>query len=910
MSADRYGHGSSAAEVGAHKFFAPPEFKGAVRRAAILERIFDEPGLHAVLIQGPAGHGKTTLLQQVKSDSEQRGVLTGWLTFDEADNDPRRFFLHLQALIASTRATTKLPELPEIDDSGGVGLLRPVDWFVNGLLESGAAVSLFFDEFQHLNDKTILGFFRDVLERLPENVRIFIGSRTVPEVGFARLVVNNQALLFRTDELRFSLAEAAQFFSSMRDIIIRSDEVEVIYSQTEGWPAALQLFRLALVSPSMRISLSDLRTFRPPELAEYLADYVLALQTPGIQDFLRRISPLTRLSAALCDAVTGRGDSQETLMFLQRSGLFVRSLDSDRQWFRLHSLFSVFLQEQLRQSSEEALLDVHRRAGRWYQDQGLHEEAIYHWVAAREYSQAGEIMDAGASELIEKGHLMTVERWYERLPFEEVEKRPQLAVKIAWALTFLRRQQKLLPVLRVLERCRDARPAATNPQIVLAMSAILVDDLPRSLATIGTVVVDSCERDAFTAFEFGAAANLQGYFWQAGGDFERARECQALARALSDRADSGFCLGYAHANAGTALIQQGKLREALDCFRAGAADPRIRIDESIAGASLVSCYVQALYEANDIDAAENLFNEFHEVIAQATLLDYLAVAYVSMSRIDDLRGRPERGSALLDEAENIGFANSLPRLVRIVNWERIRRLIHRGDIEQARLLASRLAPAGEGSELPENWIPFAEDSEGVSIGQARLAIFSGQPAVALRLIASESGLAQKSGRVRRQIRLLVLEALAHAKKGDAANAHRALREALQLAGSRGFVRILLDEGEPVIELLQQEYEVQRASAVGSMAGPQCDQIRDLLHASGIELQKAEAAKQFSPLEPLTKRENDILALLASGVSNKEIARRLFVSENTVKFHLKNAYSKLGVTSRLQAITAARKMALI
>lgn len=899
--------------ISAHKYFAPPEFKGSIRRDAILDRIFSEPGLRAILIQGPAGHGKSTLLQQAKSASEAAGAVTAWLTFDEADNDTRRFYLHLQALLARISPNEKCPELPELEDSGGIGLLRPMEWFINGLLEAGKPVSLFFDEFQYLSDKTILGFFREMLAHVPENVRIFIGSRTVPEVGFARLMVNNRAFVFRTDDLRFTLTEVNAFFSSMQDIQIRNDEIEAIFAQTEGWPAALQLFRLALVSPSVRRSLRDFKTFRPPELAEYLADYVLALQSPAVQDFLRKISPLTRLCAPLCDAVTGWNRSQETLVFLERSGLFVRSLDSEERWFRLHSLFSSFLQEQLRQTSKEAVTDVHRRAARWYQEHAMFDEAMYHAVAAREYALAADTMEAWSSDLIAKGHLMTVERWYERLPLPEVEKRPDLAVKIAWSLTFLRRQSKLAPILRILERSDAgfAKPVATNPQIVLAMAAILVDDLPRSFETILPVGVLGRNPEGFAAFELGAAANLQSYFCQASGDFETSRELLAFSRTCSDLAGASFSLGYAHANAGINLILQGRLKEALAAYRAGTNDARIRLSESIAGASLVSCYIQALYEANEVDAAEAQFNEFREIIAKATLLDYLCVAYITMSRIDDLRGRPERASALLDEAESIGFANGLPRLVRIVNWERIRRLLLNDEVEQASTLASRILTVADGPALPEGWIPFSEDTECVAIGHCRLAIYSGNPDEGLSHISAELDNARRTGRIRRQIKLHVLEALAYGRKGDTETGRRCLRDALRLAITRGFIRTILDEGTPVVQLLQQEYDLLSTERnAGEAQRSMREFIKKLLNLPEMEMQIADVTAQFPPLEPLTRREIDILAFVASGVSNKEIARQTFVSENTVKFHLKNAYSKLGVTSRLQAINAARRMALI
>jgi LuxR family maltose regulon positive regulatory protein len=904
-------------EVGAHKLFVPPESRGAIRRDAILDQIFAEHGPRVVLFQAPAGHGKTTLLQQARSTSEAQGILSGWLTFDEADNDLRRFYLHLQALLASVLRIREQPGPASMEEIGKLGMWRPVDAFLNRVIDAGERVSLFFDEFQYLNDRAILSFFRELLERIPDSVRIFIGSRSVPDIGLTRIVLSSRARVLRADELRFSDVEVARFFASAPELKINAGEIEAIYRQTEGWPAALQLFRLTLNSPAVRQALRDLNTFRPPELAEYLADSVLLQQPPSVQEFLLRTSLLTRLCAPLCDEVTGMHGSQQMLQFLERSGLFVRSLDSERRWFRFHSLFSSFLQEQLRQLSEDAIVEVHQRAARWYREQGLFDEAMHHALGAREYELATDIMESWAPRLIAEGRLATVERQFERLPPEQIERRPDLAVQIAWALTFLRRHAKLGPILQMLDRQeRDGRrPSITDPRIVRAMAAILVDDLAGSFRIIESVDVHAAGAEGFQAFELGAAANLKGYQAQTAGDFERARELLAIGYAHSSRAQATFSLGYALANAALVLMAQGELRESLDRFRIGITEPRVYLDQSFASAALVSCYIQALYEANDIDAAESQFLDLKAMIAEATLLDYLAVAYVAMSRIHDLRGRPSHASALLDEAESIGLTNGWPRLVRSVNWERVRRLLLRGEIDRARSLVARLSEGGGGAGLPAGWIPFSEDTEGDAIGYIRLAVHAGEADAALRRIADEMAIAQRSGRVRRQIKLHVLEAMAHRKSGDrsgaAAAAQRSIRRAVQLAQGPGFVRVILDEGQLIVDLLWQEYEALStpcAAAQGSR--PALEFVGRMLNASGIDLRKTQSMNRFEPLEALSRRETEMLVFLANGVSNKEMARRLYVSENTVKFHLKNIYSKLGVESRVQAINAARQMGLI
>ncbi|AXQ27895.1 LuxR family transcriptional regulator [Solimonas sp. K1W22B-7] len=890
------------AEVFTHKFFAPPSYPGAIHRQELLGRLFRQPGYGVVVVQAPAGHGKSTLLQQAKTLAEQQGALTGWLSFDEADNDMRRFTVHMQALVdglGSQDAATAAPP----------GTRRRLsDLLATQLVQLDRPVRLFFDEFQMLNNRGVLTAFRDLLERIPENVTLFIGSRALPEIGLARLMVNNQALVLRADDLRFTHVEAQQFFSQARDLGINPQELDAIYRQTEGWPAALQLFRLSLASPAVRRALTGLSGYKPRELAEYLADNVLTLQTPRVQEFLRRSSVLTRLSAGLCDHITGWQDSQSILLFLERSGLFLRSLDSDLCWFKYHTLFSSFLAEQVRSEEPEALLEVHQRAADWFHAHGMHEDALHHAIAARNYGFATDIMNVWADRLIADANLVTMERWSDNLPLDEIARRPDLAIKIAWALIFLRRHHKLRPILTTLA---DLPGAGPDTDVVRSMLALVLDDMPQAFELVDRMDIQGQQPVGFRAFELGAAANVKGYRALCAGDFDSAREHLNLARSYGERGAAAFSGGYTVAVTGMNLVMQGRLGEALARYRSGLAEHHLDLEKPFATASLVSCYISALYENNDLDTAESMFTQFHDVICDGVLLDFMVPGYIAMARIHDARGRSNRTEEILAEAEQIAHTAGWPRLMRIISWERVRRLLLDGEIDRAQVIASRI-PRQPEFALPEGWMIYTEATEGDAIGAIRVALHSGQTDVALTQLAAELGVAQRQGRSYRQIKLLVLDALAQRAHGNDNHAHRSLHRALQLAAPGGFVRLFLDEGEKILPLLRDEH-----TALAGDGNPENGSLRAfvtrLLEAAGHHAEvnaRPHADVGFQPLEPLTDRERQILVYLANGVSNKEMARRIFVSENTVKFHLKNIYSKLAVASRLQAINAARQMGLL
>lgn len=895
--------------ISAHKFFAPAAADGAILRGAIIERIRSERSARVILLQGPAGHGKSTTLQQLKAAHEADGWQTAWLTLDEADNDPRRFALHTQALAGLLNQAPA--EVAGLDDRPLTGRhSRRADWLLDRLARMPRPAAIFLDEFQALRDRSILAFFRDLFERVPENTRVFVGSRALPEVGLARLLVNNVALVIGADDLRFSPGEVDQFFALSRELGVSSGEIDTIYRRTDGWPAALQLYRLTLVSPEVRGSLDEVVGSSPRQLAEYLADNVLALQAARTQTFLLRTSLLTRLCAPLCDLVTGRQDSQEMLVQLERTGMFVRSLDAEGHWFKYHGLFSTILADSFTRRSPSQARDVHARAAHWHLSQQQYEEVLHHAVACNDFDLAAETLDVWGSQLVVSGHLTTVERWFDRLPLEYVVGRPQLAIKVAYALLFLRRRSKLRPVLDQLRRL-STTPATehrTGPAFVLAMAEVFEDDLPRAGAAAELLGIQAGEGTDFWAFECGAAGNVMAFGNLARGNFEAARKQLAAARAFSDRSGAAFSAGYTASIGGILEILQGRLPEALDRFGRELAAPGMHLDRSLASAALASCQVWALYESNALDAAEALFAQYRDDICGSVILDFIAIALVSMARTHVVRGRKQQAMALLDDIERIGHESHWLRLIRVVDWERVRHALLAGDLERARMVAEHIPLAADA--VPSEWISLADDLGGEALGRIRLAIHMGDTSLAAAALAVE--FSRQPGRILRRLKLHLLEALLRQREGSPNAAQRSLRKALQLGRDGGYVRSFLDEGEGMLMLLRDAYQAiqQQPGRDEAVADEDRAFIERLLQASGTDLSRTVVTGTQQLLEPLSDREQEILRLLAGGASNREIATRLFVSENTVKFHLKNVYAKLAVSTRLQAINVARRLGLV
>ncbi|MCK9285361.1 MAG: LuxR C-terminal-related transcriptional regulator [Rhodocyclaceae bacterium] len=891
-----------------HKFFAPTVSANSVLRTALLDQVFHDDAAPVVFLQGPAGHGKSTVLQQIKSRCDAEGIFTGWLTFDDADNDTRRFSNHLQALVASLNSRNEIPRIEDGESKDVARFFHCVDGFIDSLLSIDHPVALFFDEFQALTDTSILSFWRDVLARTPHNARIFIGCRSLPEVGLARLVVENRAQVLRADELRFSSSEVHQFFELFRVLEVSNSEIEAIYNRTEGWPAAVQLFRLSLMSPSIRRSLGNVATYRPRELAEYLIESVLSLQTSTMRDFLLRTSILSRLTAPLCDLVTGRTDSRDVLIGLERSGLFLRSLDSDLRWFKYHGLFASCLTDQLRSIDRQVVVDVHRTAANWYKANGLYEETIHHAIECEDFSLAADTLDDYSSALIPSAHVITVDRWASRLPIGEILKRPPLAIKVAWARAFMRGPRKLEKVLELLSnQYGENQKNSPGAEIIVSIAAMCADDIPRAFAGICAVEVGQTAAEGFSAFELAAAANMHAYRALTIGELELSHHYLNIAKAYNQSSGASFSGGYTACFEGVTLLLQGHLQRALICLQRGLEEQSALFDKSFVTAALVACYIWARYEANDLDVAELVFNEYREMLIECAVPDFLSVGHLSAARICLARGRRDAAMEILAEAERIAIGNNWIRMANTVRWERARQGFFLESRQQEHLFDVRSNSVDE-ERLPDVWIPFSEMQEGEALGTIRKALTRRNFDTCATLIERE--LARCGERLYLQARLHVLDALLQDARGNRTSARRSLRKALQIAMPDRYVRLFLDEGEAAITLVREEFKSYKTGGENPHSSNTSSDFLEAILQNQRDLEKTTSSQTDEGIYALTDREREILCFLSEGVSNREMAAKMFLSENTIKYHLKNIFQKLSVSSRIQAIALAQQAGLL
>lgn len=888
----------------ATKLQRPPIRPRTTPRNRLIERVNQHDTAALFLISAPAGYGKTTLLADW---SRQTSSAVSWLTLDEDDNDFNRFLTYLASAVQVMQP-----------DAGGhaLGLLRlplaadaaeVLTSLINDLSHSVEPRTLILDDYHAITEESVHQAVTFLLDHAPANFRLIIATRADPPLPIARLRGRGLLVEIRQAELCFTPDEAADFLNQIMNLDLSLEDVGTLTRRTEGWIAGLQL---AAVSIQGLAAAEDASAFvdRFAGSSRYVLDYlmeeVLARQPAPIQNFLLRTSILDRLTAALCDAVTQQSTGQETLEWLERTNLFIVPLDDHRQWYRYHRLFSDLLRERLsRERTEEAAI-LHQRASRWYEISGQIPSAVDHAFDAGDFQRAAQLIEQIGDEMLMLSRIAALSRWLEQLPESQMRARPALQLYAAWAMMFSS-HQNAEHVEKVLAGAAGgtAPPDTPDPTtLIKAFLAFFQGDLDRSLDLFQQVVdqapVDTPFYHSAASLGLGVAHLLEGDIKNSSATFEQAAE-------VGLRAGNLMSSVIALINLAKLQQKQGQLGQAEQTLERALG---LAVDDQgeqlpVAGAVLVG--LGSLYlERNQLSAAGGCFQKGVDLLRPWG--EFRAVdGYIGMVRVAQALGDKAAAAQAFDEASRVALRSRITVMDDLqLSLFQAKQWIMQGELEAAASWlagqsASRLFPAAENGE-PQKWI-VDRISKYEQILLARLRIAQGRPDEAIPIIEQRLGPAAEDGRVDLLIELHLLKALALQQQGSVAAAISSLKHALALAEPEGHIRIFVDEGEAVMRLLYQ------ASAQGIF--PQfAGRVLSALTQPETSPQPADASPPL--MEPLSSRELEVLALIAQGLSNREVALQLYLSPSTIKAHTRNIYQKLNVGSRTQAVAIARSLQLL
>ena len=861
-----------------------------------LEEITDQAmGKRLVLVCAPAGYGKTTLMSQWAAQLCEQGRRIAWLTLDEGDNDPGRLYYYLDLVLGTADVKSVAGVRVDIDRIRGVASAHAT--LLAALVERDDAPEwIFLDEFEILDNPECQRLIEMLMNQLPAGVSLLVAARVRPAWKLAKLKVADEVLEIGTDHLRLQAAEVDVFRQLPLAKAVTASVLGRIVQLMEGWVAGVQLALLAIQGNPNPEEFVDLLLGHTEDIDDFLTEEVFNSLEGSLREFLLVTSVLGRFCAPLCEALSVAGPGDEQIRSLIQKGLFVQSLDRRGEWYRYHNMFRTFLRKRLEKRGNDFIRRLHSEAARWFAAHGLPEEGVHHALASGEQGLAAEMLARCIRTMVQRGQLETVESYVSKLAPEVSGRYSDIVGGSAWAYTFLRRFQKLEEILDQDEHAENADVLTLKPLL-----AIFQDDLPAAHRLAGK----NLERvpDSL-AFNRGVLINIIAYCLVANSRFEQATAAVAQAKLCHQVAGSAF--GQAYSDVIAALVDRarGNLTGALEKLES--------IEKSDVAMSVsVGFHAELLYALGRIDEAGRLLDRYFTLTARNAPPDFVTLAYLVRARIAYAEGQLDRAYSIVEEGEHVGASWPLPHMERIMRWERVRFALIRGETEAALLFAPDRESRSPTWLSGNAYLRLSDETTGEDIAAMRLRARTEPTQSLLPELKKAMGSAEKNGRRWRVLKLQVLYAVAQRALGNEESALRAMNEALAAGVKIGAVRTFVDEGQPamaLVEMLAQRIESQDPRRTDPSL---LEFLGQLLGRNREAAVSVDSEEELAPLldAGLSVRERQILALLSRGLSNEEIGRQAFLSTNTVKWHLKRIYEKLGVKSRVEASAVARRVAI-
>ncbi|CAM2157355.1 LuxR family transcriptional regulator, maltose regulon positive regulatory protein [Pararobbsia alpina] len=897
---------------------APPQLSTTLlARPGLSALLHSGLGKRLLSITAPAGYGKTTALAQFAAQAETLGVTVAWLSLEEEDNDPLLFFRYLAS--ALRHADARLGRSVLAQTAGGS--VASTDAISASMLSDLSAVEgpllLVLDDFHLVHDEGLHRQVEWLIAHLPPAIGVAIASRTRLPLSLSPWRVRNQLLELDATHFGLALDEAAAFLGIVSGAPLNRAQVQALHSRTEGWIAGLQLASLALRESGDRSAFVRDFSGTDRDITDYLGEHVLDSLQPDLRDFLLDTAGLERFSAELCDEVLSRTDSRAMLAEVQARNLFLSGLDRTRTWFRYHHLFADYLRGRSRERPADVSRAISLRASSWFQRHGLLREAIRYAFDGLDFERAADLVAEFSAELVQhRGEHATLLGWLARLPQHLVYARPKIRVGHAWSLAMTRRYAEAEHELRALEHaCQESGEDELRYMVEMIRCVYWahVGEPLQAKAGSETWLKSWPRADAFCT---GVVANVLASACCATDAFEQGDKALAIARRSFSETQADYGLAWAAALAAMLAIRRGDYDDALKQARAGIVVVERSLGvASYAGSMLALLAAEICYEQSNLSGAKAFLDIGLPFVDDHGLIEMTTAGYLTRARLLYLAGDSALADTCLLEGESLGHRLRLPRLALILSAERCALRLRAGLIEEAHKLARSYGLMGYGASPPEQPVSNAEDSVRLVQLRLKMSVASGNTGSLTGAFNDALRQASRDDHRAQVARVLVLKAVHHYRMQDSAQALRMLDEALDHAARCGLVHSVIDSDPVVLEMIE-AIHVNRGNRQLEGRGLAPDAYLQRLLTAGGRTLSASAAPTLSAsadttaIERLTERELKILRLLKAGLGNRELAQSLFVSEATVKWHLHNIFTKLGVKNRTSALARAQQNSLL
>ncbi len=895
-----------------------------VERARLVEWLNDGIDHPLTLVCAPAGYGKTTLigtwLERLAAGRGEEAVSlpSAWLSLDENDSDLNLFLRYFIAALRTIFSETCEETLMLLQAGQQPPEQVMYTTMCNELAKLPGEVILVLDDYQFIHGKAVHGLLVELARHWPQPLHLVLISRIDPPLPLTSLRAKGMLREIRAQDLRFTPQETATYLNKAQFIRLSQPTLDLLEERFEGWPAGLHLAALSLRSAgsqeSVQLALSD----ENANITRYLVDEVLTHQFPAIYSFLLQTSILDRFSVALCEAVIGEIDStwnvRTCLDWIERSELFLITLDNRREWYRYHHLFRQFLRQKLSaEMVSEERNNLHRRASAWFEEHGLIEEALQHALAAGDLNLAARQMTAGLRDVINRVDRPTLERWLRLLPEELVQRQPDLLMIKAWALQFSWRLDLQAQVLKQIEDLLDADGGASLPADDLQLLHAQILLLRAQQAYFGnqpTRAIDLCQQALALLppswiFGRGAAMLFLGLSMHASG------QAQAAERLLLDEYGShgdktdifallvldSLCFIHLH----TGQLEQ--TRQTAQVLLQGSTHNGIAFMRSVGDWFLgLVCY-----QINELEAAAQHFTQIVDNRYTAQVTNYRD-AVAGLALIHQIQGESSEAWRMVESISQFDLDQRGSEDTRTRSL-RARLMLLQGDLEGAGRWVDTLT--GPPPDQPLFWL------EEPQVNRVRVLVARGGDNdlhQAAQILDVLDEIANRTHNLRYKIeilalRALALDAVAERGVGEISQADAVLRQALDIARLGGFIRVFVDLGVPMQAMLRRlASQGQSVATINRILAAFPGDDKNGVGSNSLARQPS--LDISTAAEPLTRRELEVLALLRGPSSIKEIAQKLNISPGTAKGHTINLYAKLGVNRRWDAVAKAEELNIL
>jgi LuxR family maltose regulon positive regulatory protein len=852
-----------------------------------------------VVLQAGAGSGKTSLLAQWRKEALQAGSVVAWLTLDSRDSDSRLVF-GLAAAMRAGSGRTNFGQASLRAAGSDEGSLDAITEWLAEVADLAVETVLFLDDVHTLPEATLNSSVAYLLLNAPANLRVVLASRRPMALPVADLPARGRFVELGAADLRFELTETVALLKARFGSRIDLDSCVRLHELTEGWPLGLQLAVSTIErNPDLAESIAAF-SVRSGDLQRYFVECLVDRLPQAATEFLVQVSFVDALSPALCEAITGQQRSAELLAQLRESTpIFSDGVDSD--WSRIHPLARDFLMARFAALPESERREFHVRAARWLEGNSLCEEAARQMLRAGEVDKACNLVERSLHDILLAGQVSLVADWMERLPQQEIQQRTGLRLTVGWMLAQSERHAEAAQLVGSIvdddsadagDRCEAAEICAT--------AAFFADDIDE----MGRIVASWYEAlPTHSLQRYLVGVNQLAYVTLCRGAPDQARLTYRQLPA-DDGAAGRYTLGWRDWIIGLSYLWEGQADLAAKKLRVALARAEEETGRrSPIAVTLASALAAAHWERNETEEAGALLANRLDVLERRAPPDAIVMGYLTATRVAALEGNEQRALDLLDSLLALGETRRLPRLSIASLGERMRLHAVRGRSELCSVIERKLDAMATGlaAQPPGLLGPIADLQIGLARAYAVVARNDWKEAL-VRLDALAPA-AERLGRGRDGIQIHLLQALAKDRCGD--DATDQLNESLSMARMWGLARILVDT-HPDLDGLVRPTPTIVAAATGSPA-----RAAEPAQLAGRPAPRANAVRSRAARGSLlSPREREVLRLLGSNLSNKQIALAMGISDETIKWHFKNLFRKLNAGSRSHLLHRARMMGLV